>query len=137
MLGRSPPSGWVTTVWVMALRGEDVPRHPVRRVEADPGRPLDPDRYPAAIPAVAHVLSAGLDLSPCVTFVVGENGSGKSTIDEADATAFGLSPEGGSSHSRHSSRPTESSLGESVRLVRGVGASTWGFVLRAVTMHGC
>ena len=136
MLGRSPPSGWVTTVWVMALRGEDVPRHPVRRVEADPGRPLDPDRYPAAIPAVAHVLSAGLDLSPGVTFVVGENGSGKSTIVEAVATAFGLSPEGGSSHSRHSSRPTESSLGDSVRLVRGVGASKWGFFLRAETMHG-
>ena len=120
----------------MALRGEDVPRHPVRRVEADPGRPLDPDRYPGAIPAVAHVLTQGLDLSPGVTFLVGENGSGKSTIVEAVATAFGLSPEGGSSHSRHSSRPTESSLGESVRLVRGVGASKWGFFLRAETMHG-
>ena len=120
----------------MALRGEDVPRHPVRRVEADPGRPLDPDRYPGAIPAVAHVLTQGLDLSPGVTFLVGENGSGKSTIVEAVATAFGLSPEGGSSHSRHSSRPTESSLGESLRLVRGVGASKWGFFLRAETMHG-
>lgn len=120
----------------MALRGDDVPRHPVRRVEADPGRPLDPAGYPGAIPAVAHVLAEGLDLSPGVTFLVGENGSGKSTIVEAVATAFGLSPEGGSSHSRHSSRPTESSLGESLRLVRGAGASRWGFFLRAETMHG-
>jgi predicted ATPase len=120
----------------MALRGDDVPRHPVRRVEADPGRPLDPAGYPGAIPAVAQVLTEGLDLSPGVTFLVGENGSGKSTIVEAVATAFGLSPEGGSSHSRHSSRPTESSLGESVRLVRGAGASKWGFFLRAETMHG-
>ena len=42
----------------MPLRGEDVPRHPVRRVEADAGTPLPPDRYPAAIPAVAQVLAS-------------------------------------------------------------------------------
>ncbi|HEY0645417.1 MAG TPA: AAA family ATPase [Nocardioides sp.] len=120
----------------MPLRGADVPRHPVRRVEADPGRPLDAGSYPGAIPAVAQVLAEGLDLDPGVTFLVGENGSGKSTIVEAVATAFGLSPEGGSSHSRHSTRPTESPLGASLRLTRGVGSSRWGFFLRAETMHG-
>ena len=120
----------------MPLRGDDFPRHPVRRVEGDPGRPMVPDRYPVSIPAVAQVLSTGLDLGPGVTFLVGENGSGKSTLVEAIATAFGLSPEGGSTHSRHSTRPTESSLGGSLRLVRGAGSSKWGFFLRAETMHG-
>jgi predicted ATPase len=120
----------------MPLRGEDVPRHPVRRVEADAGTPLPPDRYPAANPAVAQVLADGLDLGPGVTFLVGENGSGKSTLVEAIATAFGLSPEGGSTHSMHSTRPTESPLGEALRLVRGAGSSKWGFFLRAETMHG-
>lgn len=120
----------------MPLRGADVPRHPVRRVEADPAHPLVPHRYPASIPAVTQVLSTGLDLAPGVTFLVGENGSGKSTLVEAIATAFGLSPEGGSTHSRHSTRPTESSLGGSLRLVRGAGSSKWGFFLRAETMHG-
>ena len=120
----------------MPLRGEDVARHPVRRVEARAGHDLVDDRYPASIPAVAQVLRDGLDLAPGVTFVVGENGSGKSTLVEAVATAFGLSPEGGSTHSRHSTRPTESSLGDALHLVRGAGASRWGFFLRAETMHG-
>ena len=120
----------------MALRGEEVPRHPVRRVQARPGHELSPDAYPASIPAVAQVLGEGLDLEPGVTFLVGENGSGKSTIVEAVATSFGLSPEGGSTHSRHSTRPTESSLGDALQLVRGAGSTRWGFFLRAETMHG-
>lgn len=123
-------------VVVMPLRGEDVARHPVRRVEAREDHDLAPGSYPASIPAVAQVLRDGLDLGPGVTFLVGENGSGKSTLVEAVATAFGLSPEGGSTHSRHSTRPTESPLGDALRIVRGPGASKWGFFLRAETMHG-
>ncbi len=120
----------------MAMRGDDFPRHPVRRVEARAGHDVRPGTYPASIPAVAQLLAEGLDLGPGVTFLVGENGSGKSTIVEAIATAFGLSPEGGSTHSRHSTRPTESPLGDALQLVRGAGASRWGFFLRAETMHG-
>lgn len=120
----------------MPLRGDDVPRHPVRRVEARSGHELRPDTYPATIPAVAQVLAEGLDLGPGVTFLVGENGSGKSTLVEAVATSFGLSPEGGSTHSRHSTRATESALGDALQLVRGAGSSRWGFFLRAETMHG-
>ena len=120
----------------MPLRGQDVARHPVRRVEARAGHALATHRYPASIPAVAQVLRDGLDLGPGVTFLVGENGSGKSTLVEAVAIAFGFSPEGGSTHSRHSSRATESPLGEALQLVRGPGASRWGFFLRAETMHG-
>ena len=120
----------------MPLSGADVPRHPVRRVQGADGHELTRDSYPASIPGVAQLLAEGLDLSPGVTFLVGENGSGKSTIVEAVATAFGMSPEGGSTHSQHSSRPTESSLGGALQIVRGVGASRWGFFLRAETMHG-
>jgi predicted ATPase len=120
----------------MSLKGEDLPRHPVRRVEGRVGHALGADAYPASIPAVAQVLSEGLDLGPGATFLVGENGSGKSTLVEAIATSFGLSPEGGSTHSQHSTRPTESSLGDALQLVRGAGSSKWGFFLRAETMHG-
>ena len=79
----------------MPLRGQDVARHPVRRIEARAGHELAPHRYPGSIPAVAQVLRDGLDLAPGVTFLVGENGSGKSTLVEAVAIAYGLSPEGG------------------------------------------
>jgi predicted ATPase len=109
---------------------------PVRRVSRDPAGPeLPTDTWPGDIPAVAQLLREGLDLAP-VTVLVGENGSGKSTLIEAVAQVYGLSPEGGSVYARHSTRPTESPLYDSLRVTRGLGASTWGFFLRAETMHG-
>lgn len=118
------------------LRGVAVARHPVRRVEARDGHGLSPRAHPADIPAVAQVLAEGLDLGQEVTLLVGENGSGKSTLVEAVAVAYGLSPEGGTTGSRHTSRPTESALSDAIHLVRGPGASRRGFFLRAETMHG-
>ncbi len=88
------------------------------------------------IPAVDQVMKDGLDLGPGVTFLVGENGSGKSTLTEAIAVAYGLSPEGGSPFGHHSTRPTESPLGDALQLTRGIGTGRWGFFLRAETMHG-
>jgi len=114
----------------------DLDQRPVRRVTEDEGRPMDRSIWPATVPAVAQLLDEGLDLGPGVTFLVGENGSGKSTVVEAVAVAFGLSPEGGTPYGRHSTRVTESDLAGSLRLERGAGASRYGFFLRAETMHG-
>jgi predicted ATPase len=36
----------------------------------------------------------------------------------------------------HSTRPWESGLSSALMLQRGIGASRWGFFLRAETMHG-
>ena len=108
---------------------------PVRRVERSPYAALPDDRWPLTIPAVAQVMREGLDLAQA-TILVGENGSGKSTLVEAIAIAFGLSREGGSTGARHSTRDTESALHDELRLVRGAGASKWGYFLRAETMHG-
>ena len=94
-----------------------------------------PDGWPLTIPAVAQLLREGMRPAPGVTFLVGENGSGKSTLVEGIATAFGLSPEGGSAFARHSTRPTESPLGEWLSVQRGIGSGRWGFFLRAETMH--
>lgn len=109
-------------------------RRPVRRVVA--GEAAERDRWPATIPAVAQLLDNGLDLPEGVTLLVGENGTGKSTIVEAVAMAFGLSSEGGSINARHSTRDSESDLWEWIRLERAAGAPRWGFFLRAETMHG-
>ncbi len=92
-------------------------------------------RWPGSIPAVQQMVRDGLELAPGVTFLVGENGSGKSTIVEAVATAYGLSPEGGSAQGHHSTRASESSLGEALEIKRGLGGPRWGFFLRAETMH--
>jgi predicted ATPase len=110
-------------------------RYPVRRLEESPVTPLDRRSWPGTLAPVAQLLDHGLDLGP-VTVLVGENGSGKSTLVEAIALAYGMSPEGGSTGARHSTRASESGLGEHLRLVRHPGASRRGYFLRAETMHG-
>jgi predicted ATPase len=114
----------------------DFDQPPVVRAWVEPDRVLPDRQWPMTIPAVAQLAREGLELAPGVTFLVGENGSGKSTIVEAVATAYGLSPEGGSAQGHHSTRATESELGGALRLQRGIGAARWGFFLRAETMHG-
>ncbi|MGN6752033.1 MAG: AAA family ATPase [Intrasporangium sp.] len=108
---------------------------PVRRVVQSRDATLTAEQWPATLAPIAQILERGLDLARA-TVVVGENGTGKSTFVEAVAMAYGLSSEGGSTGAEHSTRPTESSLSESISLVRGFGASRWGYFLRAETMHG-
>ena len=103
------------------------------RVTEDPMRA--PRTWPLSVPAVAQLMDGGLELGPGVTFLVGENGSGKSTVLEGIALAYGFSPEGGSNQARHTTRRSESPLSEWIELQRGIGASRWGFFLRAETMH--
>ncbi|WP_244927842.1 AAA family ATPase [Nocardioides sp. W7] len=114
----------------------DFDQPPVVRISVDPEQRPATRAWPMTVPAVAQLVRDGLDLPPGVIFLVGENGSGKSTIVEAVAMAYGLSPEGGSNQGRHSTRATESSLGSALTLRRGLGSNRWGFFLRAETMHG-
>lgn len=101
-----------------------------------PNEYAEPSAWPATIPAVGQILDGGWELAPGVTFLVGENGSGKSTIVEALAMAFGLSPEGGTRNVQVSTRASESPLHRWITLERAPGSSRWGFFLRAETMHG-
>src|SRR2546423_9908108 len=80
------------------------PARPVRRVERAPGAVWDKGAWWARIPAVRSVLDAGLDLPGGVTFLVGENGCGKSTLIEPLAQANQLNPEGGSRGAMHRTR---------------------------------
>jgi len=108
---------------------------PLRRIEEDPQHPCARSIWPATLPPVAQLLDDGLDLGPATVFV-GENGAGKSTLVEAIAQAWGLSPEGGSTGARNSTRVSESSLHDHLRLVRSAGSTRRGYFLRAETMHG-
>lgn len=108
----------------------------VRRIQSARDAAWDRSAWPATVPAVAQVLDAGLELGPGVTFLVGENGTGKSTLVEAVAAAYGLGPEGGTVHSAHSTFRSESALADLLTLVQRSGVPRWGFFLRAETMHG-
>jgi len=96
---------------------------------------LDPDKagsfeaWPFSLPVVKTLST--LKLHPKVTFLVGENGSGKSTIIEAVADALGMNLEGGSKNFYFSTRSHESSLGEYLKIVRGAEREKDSFFLRA------
>ncbi len=107
---------------------------PIRSVSGN-STPRDPSHWPFTIPAVAQLFTEPLRLTSC-TVLVGDNGSGKSTITEAIAEAFGLNPEGGSTGAMHTTRRSESVLAQHLTLSRGATASRWGYFFRAETMHG-
>jgi len=91
------------------------------------------DEFPFCIPVVRHLDM--LDLHSGVTFLVGENGTGKSTLLEAVAVAAGFNAEGGSRNFRFATKETHSSLSDYVRLVRGYRRPKDGFFLRAETFY--
>jgi predicted ATPase len=106
----------------------------VRSVELDTTMPSV--GYPYELSVVAAVRAAGRwDLNPAVTFLIGDNGCGKSTLVEAIAAAAGFNPEGGSTSFRFTTRATESTLGEHLRLVRGTRRPRTGFFLRAESFY--
>jgi predicted ATPase len=92
--------------------------------------------YPFTLPVVAGLRRSGrLQLDPAVTFLTGDNGTGKSTLVEAIAVAAGYNAEGGSVNFRFATRSTESALGGHLRLVRGISKPRNGFFLRAESYY--
>ena len=87
--------------------------------------------YPFSIPAIRNLNE--IEFSQSVTYFIGENGSGKSTILEALAVSLGINPEGGNKNTRFSILPTESSLHDSFELIRPGKQVYDTFFLRAET----
>jgi predicted ATPase len=88
----------------------------LRSVSINPSAPLDLESYPFTIPAVRNM--SMLDMHPDVTFFVGENGAGKSTVLEAIAVALGLPAEGGP-RSVHRPQQEVSALHRHLKLSKG------------------
>lgn len=76
-----------------------------------------------------------LELSKPVTFFVGENGSGKSTMLEAIAVAAGFNPEGGTKNYCFSTYDSHSELCNATRLSKGFRTPGWGYFLRAESFY--
>lgn len=97
--------------------------------------PIDPASYLAKLPAVRHLAEqAALPFPAPVTFFVGENGTGKSTLLEAIAVAYGFNPEGGSKNFRFGTKNSHSDLWEHLTLTKGAFAKD-GFFLRAESLY--
>lgn len=99
--------------------------------------------WPFTVPCVADLLQDGLEFTHPVTFLVGDNGTGKSTLVEAIAEGFNLDAEGGRAGvATGRPNPTKTPLGQVLRLdttsagarmLGGPRRKKRGFFLRAET----
>lgn len=86
--------------------------------------------YPFSLPAVRHL--DVLPIHPKVTFLVGENGTGKSTLLEAIAVSCAFNAEGGTKNFHFGTRIPRSPLHEFIRVAKGVRRSKDEFFLRVM-----
>ncbi|MDW0117508.1 AAA family ATPase [Sporosarcina thermotolerans] len=89
--------------------------------------------FPFTLPFVRNLHE--LELHPNITYVIGENGMGKSTLLEGIAIAYGFNPEGGTLNFNFSSFNSHSKLDEHIRLVKGTERARDHFFFRAETFY--
>jgi predicted ATPase len=104
-------------------------------VALDRGRASLNSRYAAELPAIQSL--DRLDLHPHVTFFIGENGTGKSTLLEAIAVADGFNAEGGTRNFNFVTRESHADLYKWIRLGRSTRGRrrSDGFYLRAESFY--
>src|ERR1700689_4715395 len=114
---------------------EEFDARPVLAFVPGPDVEVDDAVWPASVPAMAQLLREGLELPAGLTVLVGENRSGKSTVVETLAEAYGLNPQGGSALAESFRiRQSEPGIGSELTVMRGA-RPRWSYFLRADTMH--
>jgi predicted ATPase len=96
---------------------------------SSPTNPEHTDIYPFNIPLLKNLKR--IKFTTNVTFLVGENGTGKSTLLEAIAEAYGFNPEGGSKNFAFSTFDQNNHLANSVQIAKGAIRPKDGFFLLA------
>ena len=92
--------------------------------------------YIKNLPVVKNLIDmGGLKFNKPVTFLVGENGIGKSTLIEAMAVSYGFNPEGGTKNFNFNTCNSHSDLHQHVTLVKGFNRARDGFFLRAESFY--
>ncbi|MFI3141601.1 MAG: AAA family ATPase [Clostridia bacterium] len=97
--------------------------------------PIEKGSYLNNLPVIKHFIdNESLPLKSNVTFFVGENGTGKSTLLEAIAVAYGFNAEGGTKNFCFSTKNSHSDLYKHLTLVKSSFAND-GFFLRAESFY--
>src|SRR5205809_6492841 len=86
------------------------------------------DQYPFDLPVTRSLET--IAFHPRVTFFIGENGTGKSTLLEALAVGLRFSPEGGSRNFRLSNRASSSHLDRFLSPRRSRRSMSTGLIIR-------
>ncbi|MDR3124382.1 MAG: AAA family ATPase, partial [Endomicrobium sp.] len=76
-----------------------------------------------------------IELDNKVTFFIGENGTGKSTLIEAIAVAYGFNAEGGSTSFSFETKNSSSELYKHIRLKRSLKRPKTGYFFRAESFY--
>lgn len=105
----------------------------VRRLSVRPTEAMD--AYLTEIPAVQALTRESLELTSPVAILVGENGTGKTTLLEALALACGFQAEGGSRHFNARQTRSGSNLADHLILGRSPARPRDGFYLKAENFY--
>ena len=95
---------------------------------------ISEDSYLHRIPAIRQLEETPLEFQKKVTFLIGENGTGKSTLIEAIAIACGFNPEGGSKSFTFTTSDSHSELWKHLSISRRAHPKD-GFFLRAESFY--
>lgn len=91
------------------------------------------NNYVRKIPSIDSINR--LNFNSSITFFVGENGTGKSTLLESIAVAYGFNAEGGSRNFNFSTMDTHSDLYKAINVVKGTLRPKSNFFLRAESFY--
>jgi predicted ATPase len=89
--------------------------------------------YPFTIPVIRNFKQ--IKFQKPVTFIVGENGTGKSTLIEAFAVCYGFNPEGGSKNFNFSTMSSHSKFHEFLKITKTPNYAKDGYFLRAESYY--
>lgn len=105
----------------------------LRRISLKKEQIVSYTEYPFNLPVI-HKFQE-IVLHPNVTYIIGENGMGKSTLLEGIAIALGFNPEGGTLNFNFSNYDSHSELYKFLKIVKGVKRSKDSFFFRAETFY--
>jgi len=105
----------------------------LRRIELLRERITSFNEYPFNLPIIKDF--SYIDFHQDVTFFVGENGVGKSTIIESIAVGLGYNAEGGNRNVNFKTKETTSELYKFLRLIKSYKKPREGYFLRAESLY--
>lgn len=105
----------------------------IKYVTLDIPDETDLTKYPYTLPVIRNLQA--IAFRKPVTFLVAENGLGKSTLLEAIAVKYGFNPEGGSRNFHFSTYNSHAELHENVRITKSRYRPEDGFFFRAESFY--